>query len=297
MRRLSDFVSPNVNPSVLKDKSYRIYTIKGKAGKLRTIEEPTGLLKEVQAQLIPFFEQWKFHPSCLARKGFGIADNAKIHEEAAHLLRVDIKSCYPSITRQHIERAILSSTLSEEMKTDFLKALDFCLFSKGGKEILPTGAPTSPILCNIALTPLDYKIETLAKEESYNYSRYIDDLHISTTQKERKWELLDRISALLKEEELRVNKKKTKWMMPKKADQAIVTGVRIGKADKVPREFKRILRARLNNLARDNKPIDAETRGCLAYVKSIDETIHQKFLAYYQRRLEDVFQKRLSAHP
>ena len=287
MRRLNNFISSSSHfGTQTREQFYKVYIIRNKSGKSRVIEEPIGFLKDIQGLLLPFFRQWKFHPSCLARKGFGIADNAKIHEEARHLLRVDIKSCYPSITRQHIERAINSSSMNQEARQDFTQALEFCLFTKEGKEILPTGAPTSPILCNIALTPLDYQVSALANKYGYSYSRYIDDLHLSTTSETRRWDILDQIADLLKKENLRVNRKKTKWLMPRKADKAIVTGVRIGKADKVPREFKRILRARLNNLARDQKSIDPETRGCLAYIKSIDQGIYHKFLAYYQERLE-----------
>ena len=44
---------------------------------------------------------------------------------------------------------------------------------------LPQGAPTSPILANIAMIPLDYELEMECINKGYKYSRFADDIIIS----------------------------------------------------------------------------------------------------------------------
>lgn len=282
MRRLAKILSkfPTVDPN-----SYHCYSIRVPGKKPRPIEAPDPELKALQKELVHLFEKWKFSSSCKARKGFGIQDNAFIHHDATYVLQLDIKSCYPSVTEDLIRSAVNNSNAPSDLKEDILEALDYCLITKDGVRVLPTGAPTSPILCNIALTPLDKKIETLAKKKGYVYTRYIDDLSLSTTAPTREWGLMHQVTQLVKDEGLTVNKKKTRWLTPKKNDKTIITGVRINGPNRVPREFYRMVRAKLNNLAMKHQAIDAETRGCLAYIQAIDKDRYQTLISYYERRL------------
>lgn len=277
---------------------YKVYEIRqGRSGKKRFIEEPIPKLKKIQKALIPFFEKFPLHSACTAVKGSGIACNAKVHEDAKHILRIDIKSCYPSIQPHHVITAIdeRKQHFPSSSQTMMHEAIPFCFFDatfiprehrKGRMvvPVLPTGAPTSPILCNIALTPIDYAIEKLIQGTDYKYTRYMDDIHLSTASNTRDWGLIQKVTKILNERNLQVNKKKTQWLTVA-TDNTVVTGVSLSTDSKVPKEFKRMLRAKLQNLARGKKDLDAETKGCLAYVKSIDEQKYQKFLEYYERRL------------
>ena len=155
---------------------------------------------------------------------------------------------------------------------------------RSNRTFLPTGAPTSPIICNIALTPIDKAIYNLVTPMGYRYSRYMDDIYISTEKSKRNWELIDNVKNLLKNQGFHVNRKKTRWMTPNSNDSIIITGVQLG-SNRVPKQFRKKLRARLNNLARDNKALDEQTQGCLAYVSSIDPMQYKKFLNYYHQRV------------
>lgn len=264
---------------------YNIFQIRhGRSGKLRKIEEPVPVLKKIQRALIPLYEKFNLSSACKAIKGHGILDNASPHKDAKHILRVDIKSCYPSIHYWHIKEAFKKSTINEySLMIDTLK---FCLISNVHNEsVLPTGAPTSPILCNIALTPLDNQLKQLADDMGYEYTRYIDDLHFSTTKEERDWNLISKVEDILLTLDLRSNKKKTKWMTHGYNDNLTVTGVRLGGEDTVPRHFKRMVRAKLFNLAKVGAPIDKEAMGCLAHIKQIDPVKYQKFISYYNEKL------------
>jgi len=265
---------------------YLIYTIRQRGKRPRVIEEPVAELKTLQSSYLPMLEEFPLHEACMARRGHSILDNAYPHQDAQHLLKIDIHRCYPSITGELIEQAIRSSRLPSDRQQTILDILPSCLIQDAaGRDILPTGAPTSPILCNIALTPVDQEIEAIARAAGYRYTRYMDDIHLSTNQPIRDWNLLDQVRQILHTRGLRINTKKTKWLTPRTKDRLVITGVSI-QGSPIPRDFRRMLRAKINNLAGSNLPIDQETQGCLAYVNSISEDEYRKFLTYYEQRLE-----------
>lgn len=270
---------------------YKIYWVRQGKGKRRKIEEPTDLLLEVQKKLVPLLEQYKLHKAAYACKGRSAVENAARHADAKHVLRVDIKQCYRSIGWRHIVLALDRVMLQDmEAFVEMREATYPCVLTNasGAKSWLPTGAPTSPILCNISLTPLDEKVQALADEYGYTYTRYIDDLHLSTTQPKRRWELIDEVKDLVRAHDLIPHPRKCRWMTNNDNDNLIITGVRIGQQSKVPRKYARKIRARLNRFAMAKMDLDEETRGCLAYIKSVDPTKHDQLIQYYERRLQYV---------
>ena len=283
---------------------YSVYKIRqGKRGKLRTIEQPEPDLMALQRELIPILETIPLNKACMAKRGFGIQHNAQIHQDAKYVLKVDIANCYSSIQQSLVYRYIKNLEPKEVIQpTTYATSLHYletilrnCFIPKNKEyashhychlHVLPTGAPTSPILCNIALTPLDEKIQSLADKYSYVYTRYIDDLHLSTTGQKRDWELIQEVENIVEEMGLKINKRKSKWYTVNSNDNVIITGVRIKEGSQVPRKFYRMVRARLQNLAKDKQSIDAETRGCLAYIQAIQEDRFNSLMEYYNRRLE-----------
>lgn len=273
---------------------YKVYDIiQGKCGKRRTIEEPEEDLKKIQRALIPIFERYQLSPWCTAVRGGSAVQNAQRHIGAKHILKVDIKSCYPSINARHVMLGLERQANSLEDYDDICGAVHLGMYHKSGDAfypenlILPTGAPTSPILCNIALTPLDYSINDVLRTyygNKYIYSRYLDDMIISTRARNRDWIVKDQVEELVRLAGFRVNKKKTRWM-DARDDDMVVTGVHVYETKGgIPRVFWRKIRSRLNHLAMEGKDIDAETRGCLAYIKSVDPERHDSLLMHFERR-------------
>lgn len=262
---------------------YNIFSIH-QNGKKRVIEEPETDLKKFQRYLVNYYQnRMPFHPAAHGGiKGKSIFDNAEHHFKAKYILKVDIKSCYGYIKLRHIQDALYD--LKFNMPDEHIEPC-FIWSHSLNTEMLPTGAPTSPMMCNLALTPLDYEISRLLKNTNYIYSRYIDDLHISTDHN-RDWRLIDQIKEIMYGFGFIPSKKKCKWLSVGKADSTIVTGVNIGHGTKVPRQFNRLLRAKLNNLAMSGEDLTPELKGCLAYVKSIDNQCYNKLLTYFNQRQE-----------
>lgn len=248
---------------------YKYYKIK-QGNKIRQIEEPLPETKKLQQTLLPLLSKFKLHKACMAIPGLGVGDNAKVHSGAKYLLKIDIKGCYQAIRLKYLE--------------DFGEITKLCFCQdKRGRWMLPTGAPTSPILCNILLTPLDVELSRLAKEKKYRYTRYLDDMIFSTTASKRDWNLIDEVICIVKSHGYQPNYKKTRWLTRDK-DSLTVTGVNVGKRNAASRKMKKTVRAMLHRLATTNDPIDARTNGYLAYIYSIDQYAHQKLLTFYEEK-------------
>jgi len=209
-----------------------------------------------------------------------MSSGANQHMNAKYLLKVDIKNCYQSIRPHHVISSILENCKPSAQRTRAINLLPQCFINNGRTIYLPTGSPTSSILCNIALTPIDIRIEALTSLEGYVYTRYLDDIAISTTQN-RRWTLIDDISNIISSYSLQINKKKTRWNT-KNSDKMIVTGLSLSER-KIPREMRQMLRARLHNLACSGQPFDKETEGYLAYVSSVDKTTLNWLIRGYQK--------------
>ena len=259
------------------------YKLNKTTGKRRLIQEPSPQLKLQQKSLINIYEEFPFHSSCTSRKGFGPIDAAKPHFEAKFLLKVDISDCYQNVELHKVTKIILNTNIPNALKDYMIFNLKLCFIEHKGKIILPTGAPTSPILCNIALSKIDEDISELAFKYNYSYTRYMDDLSLSTKDEERRWNLIDDVSNVLSCEGYPINKQKTKWYGRGNNDAKIVAGINLETKSK--RSMKRMLRARLNLLALARKPFDSKTTGYLSYIKSIDESTYQYFINYYNKRL------------
>ena len=158
------------------NKHYRIFTIpKGRSS--RIIEAPKVGLKFVQKWLATQFERaWTPHN---AVHGF-VRRRSHITAAAQHLgadwvISVDIENFFPSteelIVREALRRLgyAFSSSLSILSKV--------CCYE--GR--LPQGAPTSPVLSNIALHEVDCRISAIAQSEGWTFTRYADDMVLSGT--------------------------------------------------------------------------------------------------------------------
>lgn len=116
---------------------------------------------------------------------------------------------------------------------------------------LPQGAPTSPALANLAAFRLDRRLSGLATKAGLTYSRYADDLALSSTtyrgadQVARMIELVRRIA---REEGFRVNDRKT--TVRRSGQRQRLAGVVVNDRPNVDRRDYDVLNAILTNAAR-----------------------------------------------
>jgi RNA-directed DNA polymerase len=120
------------------------------------------------------------------------------HTEAKWLVKMDVRHFFESIPESRVywlfrtlgyvallsfQMARLCTRLSHHRTIDPRN-----MAGRGGKGLpyrrhpqghLPQGAPTSPMLANLVMWPLDRRIEQLAQRAGWTYTRYADDLAFS----------------------------------------------------------------------------------------------------------------------
>ena len=106
------------------------------------------------------------------RPNRNIRENAAVHCGHTHLLSVDIKDFFPSISRTRIHG--LFELL--HIKTEIADALANFVTIDGA---LPLGVPTSPAISNAIAVPIDQMLSALATKTDASYSRYSDDISFS----------------------------------------------------------------------------------------------------------------------
>ncbi|MCM2286890.1 MAG: reverse transcriptase family protein [Desulfobacula sp.] len=153
---------------------------------------------------------------------------------------------------------------------------------------LPQGAPTSPMLSNLAMKEFDGEIAEIAQKNNLVYSRYADDLCLSTTDKQfnrnKAKKVIRSIYIKMREIGLAPNITKTQIITP--GARKIVLGLLVdGGTPKLSREFRSKLRMHFYYLKHVNigPALHAKNRefdsvlglknhieGLISYAKQID---------------------------
>jgi len=156
---------------------YRSFTIKKRNGKLREIDAPRKKLKEVQEKLQLIFQS--IYEEKPAVHGFvnerSIITNAKGHVRKKILINVDLIDFFTTIKFGWIKAIFLSYPFN--FNGEVANALTQLCCLNGS---LPQGAPTSPVLSNFSCRRLDNALMKFAKSSKLHYTRYADDISLST---------------------------------------------------------------------------------------------------------------------
>lgn len=160
--------------------NYHIFHIPKKDGTLREIAAPCSKLKETQRRLSEkLLDAWQPTPYSF---GFlrerNIVDNAREHLNQKWVLNIDLENFFPSITMGKIEQTLVSPPCN--MRPDAASMIARIACNNGA---LPQGSPSSPILSDIVASSLDHLLHKYARYFDCRYSRYADDITISTSQK------------------------------------------------------------------------------------------------------------------
>lgn len=193
----------------------------------RPIEAPSEELKLVQAWIYDFVRtETDSLPSYVTayETGSNIIKNAQIHQNASHLLTLDIESFFHSWHRQALRdyfTSLANTKPSLDMTSRDIEMLtSFCTV----RGHLPMGSPCSPALANRLMLPCDRQIiDSLGG--GMVYSRYADDMAISSNTHIDVDETVKKAEDILKGFGLKLNQKKTRCMG--KGDRRRIAGIYI----------------------------------------------------------------------
>jgi len=211
------------------DTSYQVFQIPKSNGKKRTIEAPSKSLKAVQHRLLHELQYHYFHqlPECVhgyvsnidGASPRNVRTNALIHIGAIHLYNVDLKDFFHQITTNRLPSAL--APFLEPLSVHEIDRIAQVTMLHGR---LPMGAPSSPVLSNMAFYPADRALQDFASNHQLRYTRYVDDLSFSSQVTISK-ELQEEIKDIITQYGFEVNAKKVTYYGSQ--DTKVVTGVEI----------------------------------------------------------------------
>lgn len=170
---------------------YYTFHIPKKSGGLRRIDAPNAELKGALNALKDILEKdFKalYHTSAFAYvKGRCTVDAIKRHQnnESKWFGKYDLSNFFGSTTLDYVMKMLrMIFPFSEVMKyrdgeEQLAKALELG-FLDG---VLPQGTPLSPMLTNIIMIPVDYKLSKELRnhnKQQFTYTRYADDFQVSS---------------------------------------------------------------------------------------------------------------------
>lgn len=263
------------------DEQYSVFRIQKRAPsptmQYRWIAAPHPLLLQTQRWVnTNILKKIPVHGAAFAYVKDGSAYKAAcLHNQAKWLMKVDIRNFFESILETKVCKVfkaagyqpLLAFELSRictrianpEMERAMapngrtsinLKGLKYSISAYNSFALghLPQGAPTSPMLANIVAKEIDDEISSLAKLYKLRYSRYSDDIVLSTPStkfgKEMCKEVVGKLYRVLLNAGYQPNVEKTKISGP--GSKMIVLGLLIdGKSTRLTSEFKSKLRMHL----------------------------------------------------
>ena len=161
---------------------YTTFSIPRRNGRERHIEAPTRTLKFIQRLIHESLTRvYGPHPAVHGfRSDRSIITNAQNHLGRRYVLNIDLIDFFPSITRKRIYGRLVAAPYSFHPKVaNLIAALSTNAYSR-----LPQGSPSSPVIANIVAAELDTDLANLCGSLYCRYTRYADDISISTSRSE-----------------------------------------------------------------------------------------------------------------
>lgn len=242
-----------------------------------------------------------------------IVDNATAHVGSQILINVDLKDFFPTITYEmlvdkvffekikKVEERLQRKKIAKKEKINeysidekkwkltpgdekrlkkkaHLLALlvTYPYENKKGKikNALPQGAPTSPALSNIVCFDMDNILSGVAERNDAVYTRYADDITMSSSTNKKLNKLIPVIKETVKKYGFTANERKIH--VNRRSGRMVVTGLVVNDKVSYGRKRLRLLRARLHNIKMEVKDGEIPNfnerhfRGMAAYFNSFD---------------------------
>jgi len=265
------------------DIQYDTFKIPKATGGFREINAPRYILKIYMREVKGALEHLGVLPHDSAYAYIKNRDCKKAvqrHQEhnANWFLKIDISkffnNCKPDFIKRQLKQIYPFTLLPNEVYNEFVDAL--CRLACLNDE-LPQGTPLSPLITNWIMIPIDYQINKLLyslDEGFYTYTRYADDMLISSIKKFDANEIVNLIKALLLEQQTPFTIKDEKTRFGSKAGRNWNLGIMYNKDNKLTIGYRRKRRIKTMLFQfymgqRDYEYV-LELNGELAYLKNIE---------------------------
>lgn len=259
------------------DEPYRTFRIRkrsheGGRRRFRVIAVPSPALMKVQRWITHriLAHAYPHSASVAFSKGNRLVDAAGPHCQAKWIIKIDVSNFFESISEiaaYNVFRCLGYQPLISFEMTRICTRMGVRTRYRARKRWiaydeertihryttdrmghLPQGAPTSPMLANLAVREMDDIISQIAAKYGLIYTRYADDITLSTKRtafgRKRSREVIGKIYKIMSEFGLSPNLAKTRLLSP--GARKIVLGLLVDeKAPRLPRDFRNLMRQHL----------------------------------------------------
>lgn len=261
---------------------YKVYTIPKSRGGKRVIQQPTSMVKGIQAWILRNILD-KIKPTEYAtayQKGKNIKQNVNVHKHNDYFACLDLEDFFPSISLNRVQKQFIRVGYSENNSR--ILAL-ICTVNNQ----LPQGAITSPAISNLIASQLDKRIAGYASKLNIEYTRYADDITLSCKNKDTLRHSLKRVFLIIKAEHFVPNLSKTRVLGP--GQRCEITGL-IKNNDTnefvIGRKQKRVVRSAMyrfitSSSKKSHYDTVAKIEGWLNYLKGVDPIGYDQMQKYW----------------
>lgn len=255
---------------------YVEFEIPKRSGGLRIIHAPAPQLKQAQQRIGTLLQKCEreIEENLGVRKrvahGFkkdhSILTNAAVHRGQRYVLNFDLEDFFGAINFGRVRGFFVTNRnwrLHPDVAT--LIAQVSCFQNK-----LPQGSPTSPVISNLIGNILDVRLAKIARASGCSYSRYADDITISTSLPSfpeavavpvlgsPRWVLSDQVQNAVHGAGFRINESKTR-LLDRQVRQD-VTGIVTNQVVNVNSDYRRKARAMVHRLRSTGKFIRTKSQ-------------------------------------
>lgn len=282
-------VSPRLISAIIHQprKHYRAFDLPKKAGGVRTIHAPRFFLKTIQYWIATYvLAGLPVHASCHAYvRGRSILTNATLHMHKRYVANLDVSAFFDSISVDKIQTLLISHGIGYYLAKTVSELITY-------HSCLPQGAPTSPLVSNAFLFDIDTEVTDKCRELGVVYTRYADDITLSSDRRGAVLQAIDTIKQQLGRIGLELNRKKTRIASLHSSQR--VTGLVVNTVPRPPRGYRRAVRSEFDHALHDRAGVVSceklnRLRGHLSYLSSFPALAHSRELQYYAeilRRLD-----------
>lgn len=231
---------------------YQTFEIPKKSGGTRTIKAPHRYLKMIQRYLnICLLAVFTPAPNVTGFvPGRNVVTNARMHTGKKYVYNLDLKDFFPGISFFRIW-AVLTKVPPFRLDPEMARIVaNLCCDNR----CLPQGAPTSPVLSNAVCMRLDRKLYNLSRMLNFTYSRYADDITISSNEDIFYPQFRTLVFDIIEQEGFEVNLNKERLQKYNVIEDGAlirerqeVTGIIVNQKANVSRAYIKNLRAALHN--------------------------------------------------
>ena len=251
------------NPQARRD-CYHEFTIPKKNGSSRTIMAPSKQLKMLQTILNMLLNAVvKPHEKAYGFvTGKSIVENAKLHANKNYVYNIDLKDFFHSVDQARVWTCLrlkpvnlVGDKTNDRDRIANMIAAICCkkmlverLDPETGKvvqvhkNVLPQGAPTSPILTNLVCQKLDFLLNRLAQNYKVKYSRYADDITFSSNKNmfHAEGDFVQKVNKIIAQQGFRINEAKVRLQSASYRQE--VTGLTVNQGVNVSKSYVKEIR-------------------------------------------------------